>query len=144
MADLEINGVTYRTGKLDAFKQLHVARRIAPLLGKVGPALAGFAAAQAPGEGGMPPAPPSLDDLSRLLAPVADALAALPDADCNYVLQTCLSVCQRQLPGQAGWQVVWNAAAGQLQFQDLDLPTMMRLALRVIQDNLSGFFPARP
>lgn len=37
--EFEVNGSNYRTGKLDAFKQLHVSRKIAPVMTKLLPAM---------------------------------------------------------------------------------------------------------
>src|SRR5260364_104487 len=77
MSKFEIEGQQYRAGKLNAFAQLHVARKIAPVLG-------GLAALQ------------GADSVAALKS-LADVIAAMPDADCEYVLHTCRCVPLRQV-----------------------------------------------
>jgi hypothetical protein len=121
---VEINGQSYRIGRLDAKKQFHVARRLAPLLAGLGGALK-----------------PEAKGFAELVSPIAEALAKMSDEDTDYVLDTCLMVVQRQ-QGE-GWQNVMVKGGG-LMFQDIDLPTMLRLAVAVIQQNLGSFFPGGP
>jgi hypothetical protein len=111
--ELEIKGQNYRFGVLDAFKQFHLARRIAPVMGSL---------AQAGG-------------LKDALQPIAEAVARMPDQDCNFVLQTCLRSVQRQSGP------VWaNIFVGEsLMF---DLGVMLQLTAKVIQENLGPFFLA--
>lgn len=124
MAEFEVNGALYRAGKMDAFRQFHVARRLAPVVGSLG----------------------SLSQAARnpveALAPVAQAIAGLSDADCEYVLGTCLGVVQRQ-QGNA-WANIWNASAKRPMFEDIDLPAMLQIAMHVLQDTLGGFFLVPP
>jgi hypothetical protein len=119
--EFEIAGNTYRAGKLDAFKQFHVSRRLAPVLGGL--------AMVAGGE---------QDRLSALLQPITEAVARMSDTDCDYILQTCLGVVQRQQGST--WAPVFAAGRGALMFEDIDLSAMMQIAVKVIQDNLGGFF----
>src|SRR5260364_275380 len=101
MSKFEIEGQQYRAGNLNAFAQLHVARKIAPVLG-------GLAALQGA-------------DSAAALKSLADVIAAMPDADCEYVLHTCLSVTQRQ--NGKNFSPVW----------------MVQIAMYVIQDSLGNF-----
>lgn len=126
--ETEINGQQYRTGKLNAIQQFHVARRLAPALWAMGAAAAGA----------------ELTDLSDAgalmkLGPVAEALAKMSDADTEYILKTCMSVVARQ-QGQ-GWAAVQAQNGSALMFEDIDLPVMMRLTFVVVQENLGNFFP---
>lgn len=129
MAEFTVNGSTYRNTKLNAVQQFHVARRLAPLLTKSSAAL-------------LQTQPTSLDDAAQTLGPVFDALGAMDDDVCNYVLRTCLASVQKNVGGQ--WITVWNPAAGRLQFDDLDLATMLQLTVQVIQDNLGTFLQGTP
>lgn len=118
-AEFEIAGQTYRAGKLDAFRQFHVFRRLTPVLGSMG---------------GLNRA---AENPMEALAPVAQAIAGLSDADCEYVLGTCLGVVQRRQG--TTWANVWNASAKRPMFDDIDLPAMLQIAVRVAEENFGGF-----
>lgn len=119
--EFPIGGNTYRAGKLDAFKQFHISRRLAPVLG-------GLAATAEGGQAGF----------AAFLVPITEAVAQMSDADCDYILQACLGVVQRQ-QGTA-WAPVFNAGNKALMFDDIDLGAMMQIAVKVIEENLGGFF----
>lgn len=114
--EFEIKGQQYRAGRLDAFKQFHVARRLAPLLGGIA-------------KGGQ-------GDFSAFLQPMAEALAGMPDADCDFILNTCLAVVQRQ-QGNA-WAPIIKGK--ELMFEDIDMGSMIQITIKVIQENLGSFF----
>jgi hypothetical protein len=122
-----INDKQYRSGKLDAMKQFHIARRVAPALTGLVSAFSGAGASQ--------------EDFARALGPLADAVAQMPDADAEYVLGTCLAVVSRQTDPTT-WAPIWRE--GRLVFDDIDLGTMIQLAAKVIQDNLGNIFGALP
>lgn len=113
----------YRIGTMDARKQFHVARRLAPVL-------AGLSESAGKSGGG----------LAKQIMPIAEALSKMSDEDVDYVLDTCLAVCQR---AQGGGQFASVCASnGGLMFQDIDMPQMIQLTVAVIQGNMSGFFGA--
>ena len=122
MQQIEINGAQYRVGKMDARRQFHVMRRLAPLLSTLGPVAAG-----------------GLDDPAAL-APMAAVLAGLSDEDVDYVLDTCLAVCQRQ-QGDA-WAAIRvpNGKASLSMFADIDMAAELRLTAEAIKGNLGDFF----
>jgi len=145
----EINGQQYQSGKLDAFKQFHVARRLAPLISGVSAALKGDAAPSAEGAAAdsVQPQPEQRKDFADFLEPMADALAHMPDADCDYILFTCLGVVKRQQGD--GWAKVLAPGGRTLMFEDIDMGAMINITLKVIQENIGGFFfapgaPANP
>lgn len=118
---VEVGGQKYRIGRIDARKQFHVARRLAPLL-------AGMSGLTGKSVG-----------FEAFIGPLTDALSGMSDEDVDYVLDVCLGVCQRlQLNGQ-GAPVI--ARGGGLMFEDIDMGQMIQLAVKVIQDNLGSFFP---
>jgi len=139
MVEFTIGQGQYRAGKLDARRQFHVARRIAPLVGQLqmlAPALAGK----------------NIEEMSeaetarafeQALIPFTEELSKMSDADCDYVLDACLSVVQRQQQG-GGWQAIWNPRAGRMQFEDINVSEMMQIAGQVIMDSLGGFFATSP
>jgi hypothetical protein len=125
MDETEINGATYKSGKLDTRTAFHVARRLAPILAKL-------PATQANPNAG----------LTEILSPMADALASMSDADADYVIGSCLGVCQRK--EGARWAPIWNKTANALQYEDIDLPSMMQLVMGVLQEQLGPFFGSLP
>lgn len=125
MIEFEINGVQYRSDRMAAKKQFHVARRLAPLLaGLGGSALRGEKAG-----------------FAEFIGPIAEALSKMSDEDTDYVIDECLRTVQR-LQGER-WQSV-TSRGGDLMFDDIDLPVMLRLTVAVIQQSLGGFFPGGP
>lgn len=123
--EFDIGGVEYRADQLDAFKQLHVSRKIAPVVPKLIPV---FVLLQQSAH----------DDLAALgtaAAPFAEALAALPEADVDYVVKTCLGAVKRQQGG--AWSPMM--AGGALMFADLDLGEMLPIVVRVLRENLGNF-----
>lgn len=145
MTEITLNGHAYRLGTLDAFKQLHLSRKLAPLIPELVPAFVKIQAliGPAPVDGAEAPADaPKLDldkvaDIAVLLGPFADALAGLSDADTEYITALCMSVVHRQSANT--WAAVWNKDAKTFMFQDIGLDTLMVLLLRVIQANLGNF-----
>jgi hypothetical protein len=116
--DFSINGSEYRSGKLDAKKQFHLARRLGPVLAKL----------------------PGVAE-SEIFSAVAEEIAGMSDENCDYILDTCMSVVKRQ-QGDA-WAPIFNARAGVMQFDDIDMATMLQIARHVIEENLAGFFGGR-
>jgi hypothetical protein len=117
--DFEINGQQYRSGKLNARQQFHIARRLAPVLGGLATASQG-----------------KTDTFATFLQPIADAIAGMSDADCDYVLDNCLAVVQRQ-QGSSWANIFVNKAQ---MFDDIDMGVMLQIASKVITENLGGFF----
>lgn len=116
--EFEIAGQNYRVGKLDPFKQLHITRRLVPVL-------SGLVEIQD-------------KTFADFIQPIADSIAHMPDTDCDFILQTCLSVVQRQ-QGNA-WVGVYAPNTKALMFDDIDLTGMIQITVKVIQENLGSFF----
>lgn len=130
--EVTIAGNTYRIGKLDALRQFHVVRRLAPIFAALGLTVEKLRETvpkpdSDAGAGGV---------LMELAGPVVDILAKMSDEDTEYILRTCLSVVRRQ-EGER-WAPVQTGVT--LQYQDITMETMVRLAVEVIKENLSGFF----
>lgn len=122
---VEVGGQKYRIGRIDARKQFHVARRLAPLLAGMSNAFGGNTGKTA--------------GFEKFIVPLTDALSGMSDEDVDYVLDICLGVCQRVQPNGQGAPVI--ARGGGLMFEDIDMGQMIQLAVKVIQENLGGFFP---
>lgn len=122
--EVTIRGEVYRTGILDARRQLHVARRLAPVV-----------AAMA--KSGQINATDKDSILVAVFSSAASILASMSDQDVDYVLNTCLGACQRRQGDQ--WASVM-AAGGGLMFQDMRGDDMFKIAQTTIQENLRDFF----
>jgi hypothetical protein len=130
---VEIEGVNYRIGRLGVFDQLHVSRRLAPLLGGLAEAVKD-----------TPDRTPQNGDKDSQIdfAQVAKAFASMSDDDVDYIVHRCLSVCQRSVKPD-GWASV-QSKSGKLMYEDLTLTSLMGLSINVIQENLSDFFSTKP
>ena len=122
--ELELDGHTYRVGKLDARAQFHIVRRLAPVLGGLAPALQGD-------KGGL-----------DALPPIATAVAKLSDADADYCIFGLLKVVSRKQPNGLGWGPV--STENLLMYDDIGMTQMLKLAWEALTFNMSGFFAALP
>lgn len=114
--EFEVSGNAYRSSKLGAKQQFHLARRLAPVISGL----------------------KGQTDDSRLFETIADSIAGMSDENCDYILDTCLGVVQRQ-QGNA-WARVFNERSHTLQFEDIDMGGMLTIARYVLEENLGGFF----
>lgn len=144
--EVKIGEHTYRSGRIDARKQFHVAR-------KIGPAYFAMVRARAAAATEMPKAvadaggvPPELSEadvakvsglMTGMVASVSEALSQMSEEDADFVINTCLAVCERQAGN--GWQKVM-AGSGALMFEDIDVRVLIRLSIEVIKENLASFF----
>lgn len=129
-----IKGHVYSIGKMDAFKQFHVARRLAPLLFATS---TGLLARLRGGE-------MAGDDFASMVSaaePMIQVISSMNDTDSQYILDSCLAVCQRRQ--DTGFQRV-QTDTGQFLFADIDLPVVLQLVAAVLKDNLGNFFDALP
>jgi hypothetical protein len=155
MAKFTINGINYHSSKLPLFTQLHVARKLMPIMGSIleafKPGMLDALVVKSPvtedgAEGGNDqlPVDATADTLrnvtiAKLLTIVGDALSHLSVEDTEFIIGSCLSVVRREQKG--AWAPIWNVAANSLQYDDLHLPQIVQIAVQVVQDSLGGFFP---
>ena len=123
--EVTANSIVYLVGKMSTFKQLHVSRKLAPLMGTMVRVKSSGAEL----------------NFENLAMPIAAALATMKDEEVESIIGDCLSAVQRKIPGGLGYAPVWNADAKSLQFEDIGLREMMQLVHAVIMDNLGGFLP---
>ena len=133
MSEVEFKGVHYRIGTLDAFKQFHVARRLAPLMAQMAKAAEG-----------VPQSADGTEDekaarwFASIAGPLAEAFAGMSDETADYIIQTCLMAVSRDA-GKGTWAPVLSRQKA-LMYQDIDMGTMVQLTMAVVQENLAGFF----
>ena len=125
MQEVTILGQCYRTGTLNAFAQMYILKRAAPVLGKLDDLLH------------------KVDDAhpEAMIDPLGEVIAKLPDESLEYVCNACLDVCERRMEGGGFAPLRKNGA---LMFADLDLLTLIALTAHTLKDNLAGFFRALP
>lgn len=151
MERITIGQHSYVIGKLDAFSQLHVSRRITPIIPTIAPLLAEVAKGgiqemiqklemakdqvSTDGQGGNALADMDLTALANAAKPFADALAEMSDENADYVTKKCLSVVKRDNGGSLA-SVCVN---GSLMFDDLDLGEILPLVIAVLRTSLGNF-----
>ncbi|MDP3351812.1 MAG: hypothetical protein Q8S92_22735 [Hydrogenophaga sp.] len=129
MTEIEEGGQRYRLTRLDAMRQFHVSRKLAPIVPTLVPVFLKIARSE------------GLEDIASsavLLQPFAEAIAGMNDTDAEYVLGTCLSVVQRQTTATS-WAPVWSEKAKACMFDDVDMGVMVKLVLEVVKDSLGPF-----
>ena len=144
MTELEIGGNTYRINSMPAMTQFHVMRKLGPVLPGIVPVLAQAAAAlpQADGQedGGAMTTVDGVAAIAMAARPLLDGLAAMADADAEYVINHCLSAVMRRDSGGKSWSAV--SRDGVTMFDDIDLMTSMQIVWAVLRENYTGFFRA--
>lgn len=137
--NFELGGRKFKLGRMDAFKQFHIARRVAPLLSDLVPVLGGFANQKKPVE--KMSEQEKLDMVAKFASPIMAALSKLSDEDSDKVLKGLLaSVEMQQDSGNWAYIVRDNV----VMINDLDLPVMLQVAGRAFMFNIGGFFSALP
>lgn len=137
--ELTINGNKYRSVKLNAIQQFHVARRLAPAILTLGSTASELVktltALQSKGDAA------EVDAFGMMVAaagPLANVLGAMTDEDSDYVINACLRAVSREVSSGVGWQNVISSSGG-VMFDDIELPVMLQLVVAVIRENLANF-----
>lgn len=134
----EVGGRKFQLNKINAFKQFHLVRRIAPILSEMLPA---FGEAQKiTSVSSQLSEKEQYDQLAKIAGPLLVGFSKLSDSDSDKVLYVLLSSVQVQQ--SVGW--AWVATDTTLMIQDLELPEMLQVAGRAFMYNLSGFFRVLP
>jgi len=146
MTEFEINGITYRIGKMAVFQQFHLERKVAPLIPKLVPVFLKLQSAVKPPAEGDQESPeeaqpnPLTGDLAAtvdMLSPFMDAIAGMDDAQAEFILGTSLSVVSRK-QGEV-WSPVWSSRGNVAMFDDIDMNDMLKITYRVILEALGPF-----
>ena len=144
MVELEIGGNTYRINSMPAMTQFHVMRKLGPVLPGIVPVLAQAAAAlpQVDGQedGGAMTTVDGVAAIAMAARPLLDGLAAMADADAEYVINHCLEAVMRRDAGGKSWSAAHRD--GVTMFDDIDLMTSMQIVWAVLRENYTGFFRA--
>ena len=119
--DLTLGNHQYTTsGRLDTFTQLHIARKLGPVI----PTVEGLIAQRNEGK------PKSI--LTVLM------LSSLDDRDAEFVVKKCLAVILRKQQDGKGAKLL--SSDGSLMFDDTPMNDLLELTVAVIEENLGDFF----
>ena len=135
--NLNLVGVKFKIGKLNAFKQFHLVRRIAPILADLLPAIQDL---QKASKGKSPLDSDNFEETAKILAPILTGFSKLSDQDSEFVLYGLLSCVEVQLG--PSWAKV--STDSMLMVQDMELPMLLQIAGRSFMANLSNFFVVLP
>ena len=113
MIEFKVGEHEYMAQRLDAFTQLHIGRRIAPLLSHVTAGGGSFSA-------------------------IAAALSKAPQDDVDYIIRSTIKMVKRK-SGET-WVPVYNATAGLPVFEDITGLQLLEIVALAIKDDISPFF----
>lgn len=133
---ITINGINYRATKMPPRQQVHVMRRLTPLLKAAAPAIMGFLDKDKPKA-------LVFQTVLQSIGPFTDALSMMPDAEIDYVMNYCLVRVERQDATTMTWHpfYVWRSDEVIPMYpNDTDAIAELRLVGEVVKENLSGFF----
>lgn len=133
----KIGAREFQLSKLDAFKQFHIMRRIAPIMSELLPAMAQSKKTSAEDSSENE----KLEEFAKMAQPIMTGLAKLSDEDAELVLYGLLNAVELK-QAQGNWARI--ASGRLLMFQDLELPILFQCAGRALMFNLSGFFGGLP
>jgi len=107
--EFDMNGIGYKAEKLDAMKQFHIARKLAPVLSEL-----------APGQ-----------NQESQISGLASAISKIGDKEAEFVIYSLLSCVKRKMGQGLGYSKVANESS--LMYDDIDLKTMMHLVWQSLQ-----------
>lgn len=133
---INVGEYQYQVGKLNALDQLHVSRRIAPVIPTIAPLLVNIV------EAGLTDIKDSesfdidiLKTLAPSFQPFAEALAEMSDEHTDYVISKCMSVVRRKT--NDGYAAVWRNKAPT--FDDMEMSEILPLVIAVLRSSLGNF-----
>lgn len=150
MSEFEINGIPYKSTKLNAKDQWHITRRLLPVLTGIRPLAIAWAQAEiAKNEAEKAETPEAkakalaqevefAKTREEMLKGLAESLKQLSDEDSDFIIDLCMSKTMRN-PG-TGWVAIWNKAAGREMFPDIDMGLMLTVVGTIIQGEMANFF----
>ena len=137
--EFELDGRKFRVKKLSAFEQLHLSRKVAPLL----PPLAPLLMEMGRREKTSPPSDGVLA-FAELAGPFAEALADMKDQHAEQIFTVTLTSVEVQTSeAQNVWMPLWIPGSKIASEKDLnDAAKLLPIVVRVIIHNLGNFMDA--
>lgn len=133
--EFESGGYNFRVDKLNAFDQLHLSRKIAPLLPALAPVLVKYV------EIGNGMLSSKIVEIAELAGPFTVALSNMTNEDAEQVMNMTLASVKVQTDlGKNVWMPLWNPGAKMAIETELDdLGKLLPVAIKVITFNLGNF-----
>lgn len=129
----EVDDVKYRTGRIDAISQLGLSMKLGALL----PVLA-----QVRDYSRLNPGM-SLGNMDAgMLGILGKAMSDLPDDARHFIVGEMMGVVDRDETGNGNWLPVWDSERKTLMHDDMDLRSLILLAVKVFQFNMESFTSA--
>lgn len=146
LLEFDIDGTNFRADKLSAMQQLHLSRKIMPLLPPLAPLII-EAQKKINKEQNKDNKAFTVDDIMSLVElaqPFADAISAMEDKDIEKVFLMTLSSVKVQTDiGKNVWMPFWIVGANRpvsVADQDFsDLSNLLPIVIRIIIFNLANF-----
>ncbi len=113
MIEFKVGDHDYMAQRMDAFTQLHVGRRIAPLLSHVTTGGGSFSA-------------------------IATALSKAPQEDVDFVIRSAIKMVKRKSGTE--WAPVYNTNAGMMVFDDITGLQLLEIVSLAVKDDIAPFF----
>lgn len=123
----------YSIGKMNAIKQFHLARRLAPAIAAISTVYV------KPGSAGDSGGTDGTDFFAAIAGPLSSALANMSDEEVESIIFPCLAVVQRK-EGIA-WTAVKAKGQNVLMYEDINAGQLLEIVMAVIKENLGSFFP---
>ncbi|MGO4171555.1 phage tail assembly chaperone [Bosea sp. TAF32] len=120
-AEFEVGAYRYRSAPLSAMDQVHLVRRLAPILTAL------RKAAQS-------------GDALAMIGPAVEALGSMPDEAVDYVINACMGGVTRQKPGDTGWAKVWQPSVRRPIFDDLSGFEVISITANVVMAEVGPFW----
>lgn len=120
-AEFEVGAYRYRSAPLSAMDQVHLVRRLAPILS---------ALREAAQDG----------DPLGMIGPAVEALGSMPDDAVDYVINACMAGVSRQKPGDTGWAKVWQASVRRPIFDDITGFELISITANVVMAEVGPFW----
>jgi hypothetical protein len=126
VAEFEIKGATYRSGKMVGLTQIHVLRRAAPIIKPLFSTLSSGMTAETAGD-------------------IIEGLSSLPDEAMNYILDKSLAVVEMKQDGTR-WARIKTSDGLTFMFKDIEQNGLLMLTIcaYVLYDNYYPLFLEAP
>lgn len=131
---MDINGMRFQIRPMPPREQFHVARRLAPLVGRMSDGILAL----------LDDSKPKSETMAKLagaIGPLTDALAFMPNDVVDYILDACLVCVDRMDDTDQQWHPIYvKQPKGTIRmYQDIDAMMELELVEKVIRANLAPF-----
>jgi len=112
---------TYKFSKMNVMRQIKVLKKLTSVLGVI--------AVLRDGE----------MDGGKAIEMFAKSIGGMEDSDFDFIIDECLSICQRKGAKDRGYVHIWSHDAQQPMFQDIGPMALLRIVFEVLKASLGPF-----